>query len=239
MDDIYNLLSSYLAGNNNEGINENLAQFFLTYLNDVPRMRVSDVASHCHTSEPSVIRFCRKLGYDGYLEFRQTVKEYLENVEDKYLVPKLEINISTDKKQYDESINTWLYSVYTKANVAMTAISREKLKALAIDIRDYKHVFVYAVGLSSLIAERMRIHLARMGKTIITVSGLRMENPIISEREKTLGIIISQHGRIAKSIIGNDDIYKHLEEFCGKNLVGNAIRQKTGDGKRCNSFEIR
>ena len=227
MDDIYNLLSSYLAGCNHDGIDNVLAHFFLSYLKDVPSMRVADVAMKCHTSEPSVVRFCRHIGCQGYLDFRNRVTEYLENVEDKYLVSEIDIDIFDCKDSYEKSINKWLSKIYSKAKSSLLGIPRNQMLSLAEDIMRYMHVYIYGVGLSGLIAERLRIHLARVGKTVITVSGLCIERKLVSDRKDTLGIIFSQQGRICTSGVGAGDLHEFLNIQCDKTwLITQADRKR-------------
>ena len=44
MEDVYNLLNRYLRGSNRFGTNEGIARFLLTHLNEIPSMRLVDVA---------------------------------------------------------------------------------------------------------------------------------------------------------------------------------------------------
>ncbi len=61
MENIYNILNNYLRGSNKFGMNESIARFMLAYLDRIPQMKLTEIAARCHTSAPSVIRFCREM----------------------------------------------------------------------------------------------------------------------------------------------------------------------------------
>ena len=45
----------------------------------VPHMKIKELADEAHVSTATVLRFCKKLGCEGYSEFRLRYKEYLKN----------------------------------------------------------------------------------------------------------------------------------------------------------------
>ena len=47
-----------------------VADFVLANANGVINMRIVDLAAHSEVSEPTVIRFCRALGFDGFQSFK-------------------------------------------------------------------------------------------------------------------------------------------------------------------------
>ena len=47
-----------------------VADFVLAHTNDVINMRIVDLAAQCEVSDPTVIRFCRALGFDGFQSFK-------------------------------------------------------------------------------------------------------------------------------------------------------------------------
>ena len=47
-----------------------VADFVLANANDVIKMRIADLAKKSEVSEPTVIRFCRALGFDGFQSFK-------------------------------------------------------------------------------------------------------------------------------------------------------------------------
>lgn len=213
MDDIYNLLNNYLKSSKS-CINETIARFVLFSLNEIPRMRAADVAAACHTSASSVVRFCYELGYNGYIEFKDVVSRYYQNVQDKVLVPSLPLRVLGTDAEYSSSLEKWTGIMRENALAAMLALDREKLMALAEDILRHRYVYVLGAGLSGALAEQLRICLARSGKVILTVLPSDMEMPLSPDRGQTLAIIISQQGRYLES--GRKGLPEYLRKNCAK-----------------------
>lgn len=56
---------------------QKVANFVLDQPNDVIHMRIVDLASEANVSEPTVVRFCRALNYDGFQDFKLTLAQAL------------------------------------------------------------------------------------------------------------------------------------------------------------------
>ncbi|MGB0732471.1 MAG: MurR/RpiR family transcriptional regulator [Pontibacterium sp.] len=54
---------------------QKVADFVLAHPNDVIHMRIVDLASEANVSEPTVVRFCRALDYDGFQDFKLTLAQ--------------------------------------------------------------------------------------------------------------------------------------------------------------------
>ena len=69
------LLNDYLKGSNKSSINEEIARFFIAYLNEIPNLKITEIAEKCHVSTTSIIRFCRELGYLDFTDFKKCIEE--------------------------------------------------------------------------------------------------------------------------------------------------------------------
>jgi len=56
---------------------QKVADYVLANPNDVIHMRIVDLASEANVSEPTVVRFCRALNYDGFQDFKLTLAQGL------------------------------------------------------------------------------------------------------------------------------------------------------------------
>lgn len=54
-----------------------VASYVLENANDVIKMRIVDLASQCGVSDPTVIRFCRAIGFDGFKSFKLQLAQQL------------------------------------------------------------------------------------------------------------------------------------------------------------------
>jgi len=54
-----------------------VAEFVLSRPAEVVRMRIVDLAEQADVSEPTVIRFCRAVGCNGFLDFKLSLSQQL------------------------------------------------------------------------------------------------------------------------------------------------------------------
>lgn len=52
-------------------------QYVIQHQNAVPYMRIRELAAEAHVSTTTILRFCRKIGCDGYAEFKLRMKEFV------------------------------------------------------------------------------------------------------------------------------------------------------------------
>ncbi|MEO0444167.1 MAG: transcriptional regulator, partial [Pseudomonadota bacterium] len=52
-----------------------VAEYVLKHLSDVIRLRITDLATAAEVSEPTVIRFCRAIGCNGFQDFKMTLAQ--------------------------------------------------------------------------------------------------------------------------------------------------------------------
>lgn len=90
----------------------------------VTYMKIRDLADGAHVSTTTVLRFCKKLGCEGYSEFKLKLKLYLQNRQDKQ--PDLDIS----------ALNGFFQRAQTEAFQASLE------KALAILIKSTSIVFI-------------------------------------------------------------------------------------------------
>ena len=51
-------------------------QYVIQHQSAIPYMHIRELASEAHVSASTIFRFCKKLGFDGYAEFKVKMKEY-------------------------------------------------------------------------------------------------------------------------------------------------------------------
>lgn len=55
-----------------------IAEFFLEQVNDVAFLSIHDISKKLNVGHSSIIRFAKKLGYDGFLELKHDIKNHLK-----------------------------------------------------------------------------------------------------------------------------------------------------------------
>ena len=106
---------------------QKVADYVLEHPNDVIHMRIVDLAAEANVSEPTVVRFCRALDYDGFQDFKltlaqglasntnfeqfslnskDTVSEFKQKIFDSMIGNLLNIKEQLDSETLENAINT-------------------------------------------------------------------------------------------------------------------------------------
>lgn len=196
MENIYNQLNGQLKSSTRFGTNEEIARFLLVHLNQIPEMRLAEVAAQCHVSTPSVIRFCRELGYDDYTDFKNAAEIYRQDIHSGDLSPHVPLNLSGTQEEFLASVRQWMDRLKDNALHTMLALDRGQVEQLARQMLQYRYVYLFGAGLSGVLCEHLRIRLARYGKLAVTLSEPRTDVLLTPAPKDTLSILFTQHGRI-------------------------------------------
>lgn len=198
MELIQNSLNSYLKGSSRIGTNQIIARYLLAYLDEIPDMRLAEVAEACHVSSPSVIRFCREIGFEDFTDFKNRIledkKSHLNGVG-----PTVQLDIRGSESEYRRSVALWGKRIVEQTTSTFLALDKKKIERLAADILRYRYVYLFGMSLANVFTEYLRILLIFRDKTISTLHIPNYENALSPDKSDTLGVIVSQHGRFLKS----------------------------------------
>ena len=109
-------------------------QYVTAHRSAVPYMRIRELATEAHVSTTTVLHFCKKMGCEGFSQFKWKLKE--------------ENGIDTQDKDIPDALNelqTFFWRVGTPAY-------REKLEQAAAIIARMERIFVVGIGNSGSIA---------------------------------------------------------------------------------------
>lgn len=87
-----------------------VAEYVLNHQQDVIHMRVIDLAKNAEVSEPTVIRFCRAIGCNGFQEFKLTLAQQLASSPSFGQIAVTDTDSTADfsKKVFDSTIDSLL-----------------------------------------------------------------------------------------------------------------------------------
>lgn len=87
-----------------------VGDYVLANANDVINMRISDLASNADVSEPTVIRFCRAIGFDGFQSFKLQLAQQsgLGDVFTQFAVDDKDTVTDLRNKVFDTTVGTLL-----------------------------------------------------------------------------------------------------------------------------------
>lgn len=136
-----------------------VANYVLENTFDIPKLSIKELAKRSQTSDASVLRFCKTMGYGGYREFIVSISTALgsmdENVKDQY----------TDIRPGDD-LNTIIANIsFNNCKSIEDTLSvldkNEVARAVAL-LRKTNKVDFYGVGASALVCEDAQQKFARI-----------------------------------------------------------------------------
>lgn len=167
-----------------------VADWIMSHPNDAASLSIGMLAKTVGVSEPTVIRFCRALGFDGYHVFKQELAESLNAG-----VPFIHSNVS-------ESDNTKdiINKVITQASAALLR-TKESLAPKSIDqavkiLLKSSKVLCIGHGASNVVATDIQQKLLRVGITVSVFSDHHVHSLAASlMNKKDVMIAVSHTGR--------------------------------------------
>lgn len=146
-----------------------LAEAILSVQADVVEMTISEISAHCHTSETTVVRFCRNTGFKGYPELRLALAGELgraraalgENVE-------LAADISRDDP-LAQLVGKLAYAEKRAIEDTVEQLDLTVLDKVIDAIGNARRIHVYGLGASGLAAQDLQEKLLRIDLMAYTV----------------------------------------------------------------------
>lgn len=167
-----------------------VGQYIIEHPQAVSGMTISELATHCATSETTVVRFCREIGVAGYAQLRvalATEAGSRSKISDQY-------ESAGDISEGDDLASVVEKIAYSDArSVIDTAqsLSVKELAAVVELINNCERVDIYGVGASSIVALDLQQKLHRIGLVSFAISDTHQalaSAALLSERSVAIGI---------------------------------------------------
>ena len=126
-------------------------QYVTEHRSAVPYMRIRELATEAHVSTTTVLHFCKKMGCDGYAEFKWKLKE----------------QVGTPRIDAIDDALTELQAFFRRVD---TPAYQDLLDEAAALIAKAERVFMIGIGNSGSIAEYGARYFSNMGKFALSVS---------------------------------------------------------------------
>jgi RpiR family transcriptional regulator, carbohydrate utilization regulator len=155
---------------------------------------VSELADRAHVSKPTVVRFCRSMGYDGLSDFKLKLAGSVSEG-----VPFIHRSVDVDDKVSDvlvKVIDNTVAAFLKYRNDASTYAIEKAAEALSDTYKTRRRIEFFGVGNSGIVAQDAQHKFFRLGVTSIAYSDGHMQVMSAS----TLGpgdcvVVISNSGR--------------------------------------------
>lgn len=162
-------------------------QYIIQHKAAVPYMRIRELAAESYVSSTTILRFCRKMGCDGYSEFKWKLKEHLGQQKAK-TVPD---NVKEVKTFLEEAGNGRFDDILEEAASMIAKADR---------------VVLAGIGNSGCIGQYGARCFTNMGKFSVFISDPFY--PLHQLGESSIGIVLSTSGETKEAV----DIAKYLKE---------------------------
>lgn len=167
-----------------------VADFVLEDPASILNMRISDLAGRAQVSEPTVIRFCRALGYDGFQAFKLQLARYLgsSGIYSQFSVSDTDSIADVSKKVFDSTIGS-LIAVREELDI-------NALESAIAALANAGRVEFYGFGASGSVAIDAQHKFFRLQVTAAAYTDPHIQHmSAISLRENDVVVAISQSGR--------------------------------------------
>jgi RpiR family transcriptional regulator, carbohydrate utilization regulator len=155
---------------------------------------VSELSDRAHVSKPTVVRFCRSMGYDGLSDFKLKLAGSVSEG-----VPFIHRSVDTDDKVADvlvKVIDNTVAAFLKYRNDASSFAFEKASEALAETYKQRKRIEFYGAGNSGIVAQDAQHKFFRLGVTSIAYSDGHMQ--VMSASTVSAGdcvVVISNSGR--------------------------------------------
>jgi RpiR family carbohydrate utilization transcriptional regulator len=134
---------------------------------------VTELANRAHVSKPTVVRFCRSVGYDGLSDFKLKLAGSVSEG-----VPFIHRSVDADDKTSDVTvkvIDNTVAAFLKYRNDASSFVIDQAVQALAQTHSTGKRIEFYGVGNSGIVAQDAQHKFFRLGMNTIAYSDGHMQ----------------------------------------------------------------
>jgi RpiR family carbohydrate utilization transcriptional regulator len=134
---------------------------------------VRELAVRAHVSKPTVVRFCRSMGYDGLADFKLKLAGSVSEG-----VPFIHRSVDSDDKTSDvmvKVVDNAVAAFLQYRNAASTAAIEQAAQAIAATWQTGKRIEFYGAGNSGIVALDAQHKFFRLGVTSLATSDGHMQ----------------------------------------------------------------
>lgn len=170
---------------------QKVADFVLSNPHEVIHMRIVDLASEAQVSEPTVVRFCRALQYDGFQDFKltlaqglassaqfeqfaldstDTVSQFKQKIFDSMIGNLINIRDQLDAVTLEQAIDTLVKASRIEfygfgASAAVCSDAQHKFYRLQISAAAYSDPHMQAISAVSMVPGDVVVAISQTGRT--------------------------------------------------------------------------
>jgi DNA-binding MurR/RpiR family transcriptional regulator len=155
-----------------------IADYLLRSQDEAAFLAAGEIASHLKLSEPTIVRFARKLGFEGYPALREALQENFRQ----RMTHSTRLRSRLDNlREGGDLFERLVTSEIDYLTEAMHTLSRASLDAAVDLLRTHQRIFVYGLGPSTSLVDLLDIRLTRTARQVIPLktSGREIIEPMM------------------------------------------------------------
>ncbi|MCX2724364.1 MurR/RpiR family transcriptional regulator [Roseibium salinum] len=158
---------------------QKVADYVQQHLSEISDMTIAQLARACDVSTPTVVRFCRTLGCDGFREFKLRLAQNLA-VSLQYI----SAPAASDQVTSDTAIDRVLGALYASANVMRSQVDPQAIDQAVKVISGSRQLLAAGIGGgSSMVAQEAANRFFRLGIPSLALN----DSYLLQMRAATLG----------------------------------------------------
>lgn len=186
---------------------EDIAKYIIKNFRNIRKLDTNIIAAKTYTSNASVTRMCKKIGFNGFQDFKMKMIEEVVSLENQ------EINFDNsdiDKKDSAAIIIEKLNKLSISSLQETKLLQEVSMIDSVVDLITEKEVIdFYGIGASHIVCLDAQYKFMRAGKIVNTFEGLDLQHvQAVNSNTEHLAILISYSG-LTKEIL---DIAEILQE---------------------------
>jgi len=170
------------------------------YIVDNPEQIVNyntlELADLIDTSQSAIIRFIKKIGYKGYIDFKIDVAKSLEESNDFF-----PDEVITKNESIESIISKSKNNVLATVEKTYALIDTEAIKRAIKDINKANNIYLAGVGSSGLICEDFSYKLQRSGKKVFYQVDAHTNLALVTNIDKDDLLIAISYSGLTKEIL--------------------------------------
>ncbi|MEC9490160.1 MAG: MurR/RpiR family transcriptional regulator [Halanaerobiales bacterium] len=172
---------------------EKIADYILNNKEEVAQLSVKELAQLADSSPASVVRFSKKIGYQGFQDFKIALIKDLQEAENK-IQTRVYDDIAVDD-EIEEIMEKLAHDNIKVIKNTINLLSPAELKKAVKAVENANNVYIFGIGASGLVAKDLQYKLMRIKKTVIYYSDTHAQLASAANIEsEDLAIAISYSG---------------------------------------------
>ncbi|MBE0339686.1 MurR/RpiR family transcriptional regulator [Paenibacillus sp. 23TSA30-6] len=146
----------------------------------VARSGIVGLAEWCDVSQPTITRFCKKIGFKKYTDFKYTMYRY--------------VMMKNNLDQTTDSLPSMFQHYQELLGLAEHVLTKEVMSELSTFILSFKHLFVTGVTESFLPGKLLELKLRKLGLYVSAIQTSELNDIYNYAQEDDLTIVFSMRG---------------------------------------------